>query len=105
MTVLPVYAQTPGQVKALASAKSYLDVMGFSYSGLIYQLEQYENFSHSEAVYAVEHCGADWNEQALRKAREYLSVIRLSKDMLIGHLVSVEGFTQEQAQYAAVWCY
>ena len=102
---LSAYGASQGETKALASAKSYLDAMAFSYNGLIYQLEQYENFSHSEAVYAAENCGADWYEQAARKAKEYLSIMKISRRMLIDHLVSVEGFTQEQAQYGAAWSY
>ena len=102
---LPAYGATQGETNALTSAKSYLDVMAFSYSGLIYQLEQFEGFSHSEAVYAANNCGADWNEQALKKATEYLSVMKLSRNVLIEHLISIEGFTREQAQYGAVNSY
>lgn len=40
--------------------------MPFSYTGLIEQLE-YEQYSHDDAVYAADNCGADWNEQAAKK--------------------------------------
>ena len=52
-------------------AKDYLSFMAFSYDGLVDQLE-YEKFSYDDAVYGVDNCGADWNEQAAKKAEEYL---------------------------------
>ncbi len=60
-----------GQKNALGKAESYLSFSAFSYQGLIEQLE-YEQFSHEDAVYAADNCGADWNEQAAKKAESYL---------------------------------
>ena len=51
---------------ALKKAKSYLNYSAFSKQGLIEQLE-YEKFSHEDAVYGVDNCGANWNEQVLKK--------------------------------------
>ena len=51
---------TMGERNALSKALSYLDVMAFSYSGLIKQLE-YEGYSYEEAKYGVDNCGANWN--------------------------------------------
>ena len=45
-------AETVSQENASASAKSYLDTMPFSRSGLIEQLE-YEGFTHAQSVYGV----------------------------------------------------
>ena len=88
---------TMGEKNALKKALSYLDYTAFSYSGLIKQLE-FEGFSHEEAVYAVNNCGADWNEQAALKAQSYLDYTAFSRDGLIKQLES-EGFTREQAEY------
>lgn len=88
---------TIGQKNALRSAKNYLDVMAFSYSGLIKQLE-FEKYSHSDAVYAADNCGANWNEQAVKSAKNYLDVMSFSRDGLIDQL-KFEGFTHEQAVY------
>ena len=88
---------TIGQRNALAKAASYLDFMAFSFSGLVEQLE-YEGFSHDDAVFAVENCGADWNEQAAKKAQSYLDFMSFSRSGLIDQLL-FEGFTQEQAEY------
>ena len=88
-----------GQKNALRSAISYIDIMPFSASGLIEQLE-YEGYSHEDAVYAVEHCGADWNEQAAKDAKSYIEMMPFSRDSLIEQLV-YDGYTQEQAEYGA----
>lgn len=90
---------TPGQINALRSAKSYLNYSNFSYEGLIDQLE-YEKYSHDDAVYAADHCGADWNEQAAKKAKSYLEHSAFSRDGLIAQL-EYEGFSHEQAVYGA----
>ena len=88
---------TMGERNALESAKSYLNSSAFSYSGLIEQLE-FEGYSTSEATYAVDHCGADWNEQAALSAASYLKSSSFSKQGLIDQL-EFEGFTHEQAVY------
>lgn len=88
---------TTGQKNALASAKSYLSFMAFSYSGLIEQLE-YEGYSQEEATYAADNCGADWNEQAAASAKSYLNSMSFSRQGLIDQLI-YEGFSQEQAEY------
>lgn len=88
---------TMGQKNALKKAKSYLSHSAFSYSGLVKQLE-FEKYTHEEAVYAVDNCGADWNEQAAKKAKSYLSHSSFSRDGLIDQL-EYEGFTHEQAVY------
>ena len=74
-----------------------MESTAFSYSGLVEQLE-YEGFSHTEAVYGADHCGANWNEQAAKKAREYLEYSSFSKSELLDQLL-YEGFTQSQAEY------
>ena len=90
-------APTMGEKNALNSAIQYLDYTAFSYSGLIDQLE-YEGFSTEEATYGVDHCGADWNEQAAKSAEAYLEYTSFSRSGLIDQLM-YEGFTQEQAEY------
>lgn len=88
---------TMGQKNALSKAGDYLSISGFSYEGLIKQLE-FEGFSTEEATYAADNCGADWNEQAAKKAQEYLDVTSFSRSGLIDQL-KFEGFTDEQAEY------
>jgi hypothetical protein len=94
--------QTSSQKNALKTAKQYLDFSAFSYEGLIDQLE-YEKYSHEDAVYAADNCGADWNEQALKSAKQYLSYSAFSHSGLIGQL-EYEKFTSEQAKYGADNC-
>ena len=90
---------TLGKRNALKSAEKYLRFSTFSYEGLIGQLE-YEKYSHDEAVYAADNCGADWNDQAVKKAKSYIELSSFSKDSLIEQL-EYEGFTHEQAVYGA----
>lgn len=91
--------QTIGQKNALKSAKDYISMMPFSREGLIKQLE-YEKYSHEDAVYAVDNCGADWKEQAVKAAKAYLEMMSFSKSGLIEQL-EYEGYTHEQAVYGA----
>ena len=88
---------TMGERNALESAKQYIRVMAFSYSGLIGQLE-FEGYSLEEATYGADHCGADWYEQAALSAKEYLNVMSFSRQGLIEQL-EYEGFTYDQAVY------
>lgn len=97
-TTTPKESQTTiGQRNALRSATNYLNTMAFSKSGLIDQLE-YEGYSTEEATYAVENCGADWNEQAAKSAQNYINTMSFSRSGLIDQLI-YEGFTREQAEY------
>lgn len=96
---------TPSQTQALRAARSYLDVQGMSYQGLIDQLSsEYGNqFSVEDATWAADNVGADWNEQAARAAKSYLEVQGMSRDGLIEQLSSEYGskFTREQAEFGA----
>ncbi len=93
------YAPTAGQSNALKLAKSYLDTMAFSHDGLVEQLE-YEQFSHEDAVWAADSCGADWMAQAAAMAKDYLRVSAFSRGELIDQLL-YSGFTREQAEHGA----
>lgn len=88
---------TLGESNALSKALSYLDYMAFSAQGIKEQL-QFEGFTENEAQYAVDNCGADWNEQAAKKAQSYMKYSSFSRQGLIDQL-KFEGFTQEQAEY------
>ncbi len=96
-TNTPTDNRTMGQRNALATAESYLDYTAFSRQGLIEQLE-YEGFSHSDAVYGTDHCGANWNQQAVLSAQNYLDYSSFSRQGLIEQL-EYEGFTHSQAVY------
>jgi hypothetical protein len=81
----------------LRAARNYIEVMPFSRSGLIKQLE-FEGYSTSDATFAVDELGPNWNEQAARAAKNYLDVMPFSRSALIDQLV-FEGYTREQATY------
>ena len=90
---------TMGEKNALKTAKRYLSHSNFSHDGLVGQL-QFEKYSLSEATFAADNCGADWNEQAAGKAASYLKHSSFSRERLIEQL-EYEGFTYEQAVYGA----
>lgn len=94
--------ETVSQRNAVQKAKSYINYSAFSREGLIAQLE-FEKFSHEDAVYGADHCGADWNEQALKKAKAYLNYSAFSYLGLIDQL-EFDKFTSEQARYAVDRC-
>jgi hypothetical protein len=102
----PASQPTAGEQNALQSAQNYLsEGQGFSRAGLIQQLSSSsgEGFSQSDATWAVDHAGADWNQQAVESAKNYMSDGQgFSKSDLIQQLTSSsgEGFTLAQAQYA-----
>lgn len=93
---------TVSQKNAVKKAKSYISHSAFSYQGLIGQLE-YEKFSHKDAVYGADNCGADWNQQALKKAKSYISHSAFSYHGLIEQLL-YEEYTSGQAKYGADNC-
>lgn len=88
---------TLGEKNAAKSALDYLAYTPFSYSGLVEQLK-FEGYTHEEAVYGVDKCGADWNEQAALMAEDYLNYSSFSRTELIAQL-EFEGFTRQQAEY------
>lgn len=90
-------SETLSQQNAVKKAKSYLRFSAFSREGLIEQLE-FEGFPTDDAIYGVDHSGANWNEQAVKKAKSYLSYSSFSRSGLIEQL-EFEGFTPEQAEY------
>lgn len=94
--------ETLGQQNVLKSAKSYIGYSAFSYLDLVEQLE-YEGYSHEEAVYGADNCGADWNDEALESAMSYIGYSAFSYVDLVEQL-EYEQFTHEQAVYGADNC-
>lgn len=83
---------------ALESARSYVELMGFSKQGLIEQLE-FEGYSTSTAVEAVSRLDVSWKQEAVESAKSYLDLMSFSRSGLLDQLL-FEGFTQAQAEYA-----
>ncbi len=76
------YYNVDWKVKALNYAKQYLEYNIYSKQGLKEILEE-SLFIESEAQYAVDNCGANWNEQAVQMAEIYKGYVSLSRDELI----------------------
>ena len=96
---------TVAQRNAVRSAKSYLQVSGFSRQGLIDQLSsQYGGqYAVGDATAAVDSLNINWNTQAVKSAEEYLQVSGFSCQGLIDQLSSQYGgqYTVGQATYGA----
>ena len=99
---LPASAESVSQSNAVSKAKDYLNYSAFSHDGLVEQLE-YEKFSHEDAVYGADNCGADWMRQAERKAKDYLGYSAFSYTGLIEQLEH-EKFTHDEAVHGADSC-
>jgi hypothetical protein len=92
------YALSPmSQQNAVRKAQDYLDYAAFSREGLINQLE-FDGFSTSDAIFAVDSITVDWNEQAVKKAMDYLEYTAFSREGLIDQL-EFDGFTPAQAAH------
>lgn len=89
--------ETVAQENARQTADSYLDMSGFSRSGLIDQL-MFEGYSKKLATYGVDSLNADWKVQAARTAQSYLDTSSFSRAGLIEQL-KYEGYTTSQATY------
>jgi hypothetical protein len=98
---------TVAQQNAIDRANNYLQLgRGFSRVGLIQQLcsQAGDGFSHSLAVFAVDHISVNWDAQAVEAAKTYLQLgAGFSRASLIQQLTSKAGdqFTLAQARYAA----
>jgi SOS response regulatory protein OraA/RecX len=99
---VPNPTPTESQTAALAKAEDYLTKGNFSYSAL-YNLVKTAGYSSDDALYAVNHCNADWYQQALEKAEEYIEYGSYSHDGLVKQLVQ-NGYLYDQATYAADNC-
>jgi hypothetical protein len=87
------------QQNAKRSAESYIEMSGFSRSGLIKQL-QFEGFAEKDANRAIDSMNVNWNTEAEQSAKSYMEMSGFSRSGLIGQL-EFEGFTNAQAAHGA----
>ena len=96
---------TGPQRNAVRSARSYLEMKGFSRVGLIEQLssEYGEGFSVADATAAVDSLTVDWDQNAARAGASYLEMKGFSCSGLVEQLSSEygDGFTVSQARHGA----
>lgn len=91
--------ETTSQANAVRSARAYLNLSGFSRSGLIKQL-MFEGYAETDATYGVDAQKANWSEQAARSAKAYLDLSGFSRSGLIKQLM-FEGFSKQEAEFGA----
>jgi hypothetical protein len=92
-------ALTTAQRNAAKQAQNYIDLTGFSRSGLIKQLA-FDGFSTADATAGVDSINVDWMVQATRKAADYMALTAFSRSGLIKQLM-FDGFTAAQAAHGA----
>ena len=92
-------SETVSEANASRTAESYLNLAGFSRSGLIKQL-MFEGYSESDAIYGADAQNSNWNEQAARTAKSYLDISGFSRSSLIKQL-KFEGYSKQEAEYGA----
>lgn len=85
--------------EAVELAKEYYNNCVLSYPQLIYDIEG-EGYTHEEAVYAADNCGADWFAKAKEYAEGFIELGTTTHDDLVELLEHV-GFTHEEAVYGA----
>ena len=90
---------TTAQENAKRKAESYLEMSGFSRSGLIEQLK-FEGFSATDAEKAIGSMNVNWNTEADQSAKAYVDMSGFSRSGLIEQL-KFEGFTSAQAAHGA----
>lgn len=99
----PASNVSAGESNALKSAKSYLDMGGFSKESLKGQLE-YEGYDANQIQYALDNCGADWKEQALMSAKSYLESNMGFSKLGLTEQLEYEEFTSDEVRYAIDNC-
>lgn len=99
----PASNVSAGESNALKSAKSYLDMGGFSKESLKGQLE-YEGYDANQIQYALDNCGADWKKQALMSAKSYLESNMGFSKLGLTEQLEYEEFTSDEVRYAIDNC-
>jgi hypothetical protein len=87
---------------AFDAARYYLDAEAVSKSALLQRMRWGVggSFSEAEALYAVNHVGADWKAEAVQDAKGRERLTRLSPKLLLVYLTMADGFSKAEATYA-----
>lgn len=99
---LPAFRMEEYKADALSWAKKAISTFSYSREALIQMLSQ--EYPSEAVTYAVDNCGADWNEQAVNQAKIYISMMGYSYIDLVDALEIAEKFTHEQAVFGADNC-
>ena len=98
--IQPIFADDKSQ--AIEDINQYMEWQGkngsyiFSKYGMIDQLEA-DGYLHSDAVYAVENCGVDWNEIAYKVYSNYM---QNSGEFVADSMMWVLDFSDAEIEYA-----
>mgnify|MGYP002580615356 CR=1 FL=1 len=89
---------TTGQTNALKTIRSQSQYSHFGYDFWVTHLVNNEKFSREDAIFAVDHCGLDWEEEAVKEYQEEIaggSSQGMAREMMVFY-----GFTDAQIEYA-----
>ena len=101
--------RTPAMQSALDAARYYLDnEEGLSKSAVLQRIAADGGgsfggvgFSEDEALWAVNHVGADWKAQAVEDAKRRIrDEPGITKKKLIAYLATADGFSKAETAYA-----
>jgi hypothetical protein len=105
-TPSPTPTMTASEASAVQAAQSYLQTEpGFSYQGLINQLDSPDGsgFSEADATFAVNYISpsVNWNQQAADDAQNYMTTIGGFSACSMVSQLEYDDFTQAQAEYGS----
>ena len=98
ISVTPAVTENNTRMQALELAKENKKATALSRSQMIDRIRE-KGYSASDAVYAADHCGADWNIQAFKAAKQLIAGGGYSRDGLKKALRQA-GFSESEAAYA-----
>ena len=101
--IVCIATSKPDRELATEKAQHYIecsveDIQPYSRKQLIDRLKR-DGFSAKDAIYAVDNCGADWNEQAVLQAAIYLKFSPTLSDEVLFNLLIEDGYTTSQATH------
>ena len=93
----------PRQRDAVAEAERFVEYSNMSYLGLIDMLE-FLNFTHEEAVFAVDFVEANWFEECADEAKDLIEYSSKTEDHSytrdeLKSLLEFQGYTEEEVEY------
>lgn len=92
----------PARDEAVKAAQAYLETETYSPSALYLQLYG-DGYQEADIDYALDHCGANWYENAAYCAMDWVASYYYSRGMLVEDLMN-SGFTADEAAYGADYC-
>ncbi|WP_166079137.1 Ltp family lipoprotein [Xiamenia xianingshaonis] len=91
---------TTGQKNAIKTAVEYCEWLHPSYQLAIDWMVEQDGYTTDDATFGVDHCGADWKEQAALNAKSQVDYGGASEEGLREQLGTFYKFTEDEIEYA-----